>query len=476
MQVDAAPLADIEVVGSDHVDALDLLHRQVVLQRDDLATGVDVGADPEVAVVAAFNLGALGVVTLDTLGEDEFLAQLVDAILDLDVVVIDGHGEPFQEVGGQHDTVGVGVRLLRRQVRVAALQVVVLARRAVEVAAPLGSGDAAAGTLFEAIAAGGTSIRTRVRRHVEQVQALGQEQLLDVGSAHRALVAAAQLDLLVDGPAQTDTVGIGSLTVVVVGVAVAAIQHDLLSPVLAFHQRYAGFHKALFHVIAAVHRLGGTTLASAQAQAVTLVGAEAHALLAVFNTDNHIDAVIRPGQLDPVVPQGTLNIGRGNGLLSVAVRVQGNGQVINLLLGDGAFLEHVIRHTVGVVTVQRRLTDDFAAVRIDHRVQGALDVVDIEVILVGVGVIHPGVLEVTVVAPGVIDFATQAEHTTESVVLELVLAVAALDIPLAEVGRLDVVLGEPVLAAEGLELLVGHEGIATGYIGVVEERSRGRYL
>ena len=135
-----------------------------------------------------------------------------DRVVDRDVEVVHRDREARRPARLEHDAVRVRVRGFRRQVRVAALEELVLAGRAVErrrsdLARRHARRDALRGARLR-VARGRAA---GIARRVEQVEALRREELDDVRRTDCALVTRPQADVGDRRPLEAELVGIGLL-------------------------------------------------------------------------------------------------------------------------------------------------------------------------------------------------------------------------------------------------------------------------
>ena len=153
-----------------------------------------------------------------------------DRVVDLDVEVVDRQRQVRHEPRLNDDAVRVRIRRLGFQFEVAALQEVVLASGAVQTRPASRVVEhrrrhAARDTgIARGFAGRADQIRTaRIARQVEQVEALRREQLHDVRRPNRALIAAAEADVLHGRPVRADLVCVARDRIVV-GVAIRQLQ------------------------------------------------------------------------------------------------------------------------------------------------------------------------------------------------------------------------------------------------------------
>src|SRR6185369_5470525 len=164
-----------------------------------------------------------------------------DQVVYLDVEVVDGDGQARSEARREHDTVGVRVRCLRLQGRVAACIELVLTRRA---GAQLAIRDSSTtGRVQTGVVRGSALGAARVGAQVEQTEALCSEQLHDVWRACGALEAGTKADVFDGRVLHTELVGIGRDTRAVVRGAISGIERQLFDASLALHLRDAGLHE-----------------------------------------------------------------------------------------------------------------------------------------------------------------------------------------------------------------------------------------
>ena len=442
-----------------------------------MAAAADHGADPQIARRPPPDLRALRQVAVQALGQDELRRQVADALLDLDVEVVQRQRQAVDGARRIDHAEGDRVCLLWLQFRIAALEEVVLARRRVGDDAPLLAGDAAAGALLEGTALGGHAAFHRpaagVARHVEQVEALGLEQFAHVGAADGALEAAAQLDVVVDGPAAADAEGVGGHAVVVVRIAVGEVQREFLDARPALHQRHVRLEERLGHLVAAAHRIGGAALAGAFAVAEAFIRVEVHVVVAAFDAEGHRHAGIGRRRRELQIAS---HVGGDDGLVRGAAGEQRQHDVVQRRLGDAALLEDVPRHAVRVRPVDHGAADDFASL-VAHGIERTADLGGAQVVQIGVLHAHFGADEGGVVAPIGVQIAAKAHHAAERRVAQILLSVAALDVaPADPEGVAHVVAGEADAAADGLELVIGEEGVAAVDAAGDEEGTGGRDL
>ena len=118
-----------EVIAGGEVVTLHFLDGQVVQQGHKVAAAVDIGPQPQVPAPPASDLGALRDVAVQTFSQDELRRQGADTFPDLDRIVVHADVETLDKARGPNQAKGVGIRFFRRQVRVAALQEVILGSR-----------------------------------------------------------------------------------------------------------------------------------------------------------------------------------------------------------------------------------------------------------------------------------------------------------------------------------------------------------
>ena len=344
----------------------------------------------------------------------------------------------------------------------------------------LGRRDAAAGAFLERAAGGGPAVRdrppARVGGHVEQVEALRQEPFAHVRPPDRPLDARPQAHPGVHGPVGAHAEGVGLPAVVVVGVPVGPVQHQLLRVGGVVHQRDARLDEDLGDLDPPVDRFARAALAGAVAAAVGVVGVVPEALAPVLCADHHVRARGRERRPDPVGVEVPGEMTGHDRLAGGSPGEQGQRQVVQHRRRHPALPEDVPGHAAGVGAVQRRPADDLAGGRLPDRIEGPPDPRDRQIVQVFAFHVDVGALVVEVVPPAFGEVAPHPEHAAEGRVADVVLPGAALDVPAADEHRLLVVRRQPVSAAQRVELLGGQERVAATQRVRHEEGAGGRDL
>ncbi len=163
----------------------------------------------------------------------------------------------------------------------------------------------------------------------------GLEQLVDVGSANRAVVAAAQTHVLDGRPLDPELVGVGLAAQRIARIPVARFRRQVIRAREVVHDGQAHFSERLPDVQSAVDRLrrGAARL---KAVGEDVVRIELELLFAIFGADVDRQAVLRSRDLDAVLAE----VARNGSVADVFGRqrcVRGrNRQVGELRLGDAA--------------------------------------------------------------------------------------------------------------------------------------------
>src|SRR5262249_8647351 len=154
----------------------------------------------------------------------------------------------------------------------------------------------------------------------------GLEQLVDVRSANRTVVAAAELDVLNGSPFHAELVGVGGPAEGVLGVTVATVEREVLRERHVAENRKAHFREALPHMQLTVDRLSGST-AGLQTVGKDVVGIELELLFAVLGTHVDRETILCRRQLHPVFAEVTRDGSVPDVLRRVRAVGRRNGQV-----------------------------------------------------------------------------------------------------------------------------------------------------
>ena len=400
----------------------------------------------------------------NALGEDEVGADGAHRILHPDIEVVDGQGEARQPARLEDDTGREGVRLLRRQVRVAARLAVILVGDVVAHVAELRRRNTREGTL-----GGGEAGAARTRAGLRSVDQAGcirrtragigaaveghvlrREELDDVRGADGTVDAGAELDVAHRRPLALDLPGVGREAVrqdrvLVITIAAADLEQLEERPVLDDRQLRLG--EEFLHVELTVEADRGTALAGEIAGREFGVRRELQLLLAILDARVDGEAMGRPRRLQAVFAELRGDGGVRHRLLRVAAREARGLQVVERSGGDAARSEDVVGNAVLVRTRKHRATDRLPVRRVRDHIERLDRALDREVVEVGLGEDHTAILVGGVVREAAAEIALHARDDAVIGVLEVVAATASLDVAPADVENA-LVIGIAVLIEE----------------------------
>ena len=279
---------------------------------------------------------------------------------------------------------------------------------------------------------------------------------------------------MVDGPAGPHAVGIGLYAVP--GRTIAPIQDQLAHERNVFDERNTDFKENRWHVEPTLEGLGCAAHAGPVSALGHPVGLVVQIFLAPFTAQRDVEAGGGERRRQAVAAEIGRDMAGHHMLVRAAARRACLCQVIGHVFGDRAVLEDVPGHTVRVGTAQRRAAGDIPAHGVVDRIQGAVDPAGRQAVHEFAQRAHLGVLVRQIVAPDIGNLAPQPEHAAIRGVVQIILAITALDAAPADIHILDILLRQAVLATQGLKLLIGQKRIAAVQIPLPEERARGSNL
>jgi len=346
------------------------------LHRTDVDVGVDdvTGTEPELTerVTTDARAGRSVVVGVARL-ERVLCTEARDVLLDTDVEPVDRHHETRGELRLEDHAHRVGVGLFRLEVRVSALQELVLTGRAVEgCRSHVRSGDTRRDTLGRGGRPGVSAARIAV--DVEQVEALRGEQLDDVRRTDGGLVAATDLEGSHRRPVETDLVGVG-VDVAVIRVAVGEVGDEVVSEGRALHEG----HARLGEQVGDLGRAGDADRCTAGARerrgGEQRIGLTLELVTTVLGAEGDPHGLIGGRELEARVARDG---GEGHILVDAADGDARRLQVVEGRLRHATRLEGVVGHAA--VGAGAGVTAADRAVRQTDRIQGLVDTVDDEVV------------------------------------------------------------------------------------------------
>ncbi len=304
--------------------------------------------------------------------DDRVRAQRLDRLLDLDVEVVDRHHQVRNELRLEHEAHGVGVRDFGLQRRVATdLRIDLRSRVDVDVA-ELRRGDTGVGAERRRVTV--DEARRRIHRTPARVGRAARAddgrgvQVADGGRADRAVVAAAEPDVLNRRPLDTKLVGVGVEARRVRRVAVASLDRQVVRARLLVDEGHVDFGEAFRDVELAVDRVIRAVATRREAVAEDVVRIEVVDFLAVLGTDVDDETAGRCRRLDAVLAEVTRDRTRGDVLRRLRLVARRDGQVVEGRRRDAARHPDVPGYAVRVRAVQLRDAGRIA-VRAGHDVE-----------------------------------------------------------------------------------------------------------
>ncbi len=435
-------------------------------------TGVDVGAD-HIARGAQPQRVAVGCDAVDQRTErrsavlsagvqDDVRVQRLDDVVHLDVEVVDREGEARKHVRSENTAHREGVGLLRLQVRVAALQAVVL-RSAVRCEVAVGRGrNPGVQALRLGVRRGGADTGVGVD---QQGHLLGQIEFKHVRRPHRALVAGAEAEVVHGLPFTGELVGVGDTRRDVVREAIAGVQGQGLEEGHVLDDRDTSFAEGFVHLEGAALASGRAALAGQVARREFRVHVQGQVLTAIFGADRDRDLVGSPWALQR---QGAVGRRAEHHFTGVAVLEAGLLDVIQGPGGDAADREDVVGHAAGVAGGARQ-----GAAGVGD-IQGVADVPQRHVVQELFRIDRAREQAVDVILPVAGDLALAAKHDAVVGVAKIVVTAAAFDVPAQQREGRRVRRAEARAGAEGGDFLGRQHRVATGDVeGLAEDAARG---
>src|SRR2546427_7161418 len=297
---------------------------------------------------------------------------VADDVVHLDHPPVDGSGEILD--WREYEAQGEAIRCFGLQLRVPALQEVVLASRAEQRSAAIEGGSQSGPRAL--CGAGRWPARAARRRvgtagisaHAEQAIPQGLEQLHDVRVTHRVLEAAAEAVIPDRRPFRTDPVGVGLLLGAVVGVPIAGADAQLIRARLSLDQRHARFGEILGYIEAASGAQCRPSLTGEVEGRERDVRFEDEPFLALLHPGEDSHAVLGKGYLHPVGAEVGRHRPSYDGLRRVTVLQPWRHQIVERPLGHPAQAPDVVRHAVRIGAIDERSAGRLARGRIGYDV------------------------------------------------------------------------------------------------------------
>src|SRR5271168_940354 len=340
------------------------------------------------------------------------------------MVVVDARGELRQRGRCDVEAQGVGGCYLRLQLRIAAgergyLVAYQLRYRAVCILRRSHAGMRAfcqGRSDGRCTGIGAEAYGAHVRRIV---------QLDDARSADGALERAAKTEVIERCILQFNLVGVDDTGSRVVRAADTGIDHKIFRERPALHQRRAQLDKLFADADTLVNGRRGAAEAGQLTAKFGRIRLEILRVAAILPPNIDGDAVVRRGQFDAVFPQLPGDVSVQDAFGHRTVRRAAQIQILELLRRYGAGAENVVWHA-------RAAADADRVGERSGNLQGIVDILKIQVIIVRREQGRVVVRSVSIVAPSGQEIPRRTQHRTEVGVLEVGVSPFALDVASAD--------------------------------------------